>query len=748
MKYIILISLLFFLINIGNAINISAVSFSFNGGGDIYKPMIDSFNKYAKQNNLDITVSLDLYTNENSTSLVTDYESMLDSLIQSDSYDLYFYDNIYSTKFGPHLLNIKEWISQEHLNLYSEGIASQSCVYNDKWVGLPINIDFAVIYSNPLYTNKYNVPAPKTWEELLESGKYIINEEAKIGNTDLIAYNGLFNSLESGTCSLYEFIYSYRNSVNDPYPQLPSQESIDALEMMKKLTQEINTESQFQNDDGYTGSKLMDGKFVFLKFWYLSMVTNYTISPIPGVREGISGSAIGGYNLGISNHIDDSKKQAAVTAFEFITSKDMQKKIIMKNKLYSGIPSLYDDEEVCATVDCAFFKSIQLVARPTSKSNNYSNYSEKFRNYIYEFLYGDKSAYDVLKKINDISKFYYLSLDRSETPFGLIIIISFIILTLTMVFSLKFIYMNKYKPYFRFIPGDMWILSVFGCILIMCTCFTGLGEVTLLKCQLKLLTFSVGFTLSLIPVFCKLIANFPDENSISKWVDNHKYIFLSVFILCDFLLYSLSFNTPYTIEPKLVDDGQNYQKCKTTKSGKLMVYLILISKLIIILCILFFTFVEWNMELTRDDIRYLSVALYMDIISFGVLMFINFMDLNNYIVYYGVPDFIYLFFAVTNYIFLYGFRIIRALMGKESEDEIFLKNFRKNTSSNGNVYLMNSSTSNKFGSASCSNNSSSKDLSNQLSSKILNYHYRKNTNNTSDFSTASTTQLTSNSNYY
>ena len=126
--------------------------------------MIDSFNKYAKQNNLDITVSLDLYTNENSTSLVTDYESMLDSLIQSDSYDLYFYDNIYSTKFGPHLLNIKEWISQEHLNLYSEGIASQSCVYNDKWVGLVsiciynlLNLFYLLLLLFILYYTKWNI---------------------------------------------------------------------------------------------------------------------------------------------------------------------------------------------------------------------------------------------------------------------------------------------------------------------------------------------------------------------------------------------------------------------------------------------------------------------------------------------------------------------------------------------------------------------------------------------------------------
>eukprot|EP00833_Pecoramyces_ruminatium_P004364 jgi/Orpsp1_1/1178396/evm.model.c7180000065111.1 len=202
--------------------------------------MIDLFNTYAKENNLDITLNLDLFTSENSTSLVTDYEAMLTALIESDKYDLYFYDNIYTTKFGENLLNLKEWVSEEHLNLYASGVASQSCVYKNKWVGLPINIDFSVLYSNPEYLNKYNMPVPATWEELLETGKYILNEENNAGNKEVIAYNGLFNKLEAGTCSLYEFIYSYRNSYDAPYPKFPSEESIDALEMMKKMAQEIN----------------------------------------------------------------------------------------------------------------------------------------------------------------------------------------------------------------------------------------------------------------------------------------------------------------------------------------------------------------------------------------------------------------------------------------------------------------------------------------------------------------------------
>ena len=38
--------------------------------------------------------------------------------------------------------------------------------------------------------NKHNQKVPKTWDELLEIGKYILPKEKEKGNNDLIGYNG------------------------------------------------------------------------------------------------------------------------------------------------------------------------------------------------------------------------------------------------------------------------------------------------------------------------------------------------------------------------------------------------------------------------------------------------------------------------------------------------------------------------------------------------------------------------------
>jgi len=50
-------------------------------------------------------------------------------------------------------------------------------VYKDEWVGLPFSVDFSVLYSNPKYLNKYNLSIPQTWDELIDTCKFIKNKE-------------------------------------------------------------------------------------------------------------------------------------------------------------------------------------------------------------------------------------------------------------------------------------------------------------------------------------------------------------------------------------------------------------------------------------------------------------------------------------------------------------------------------------------------------------------------------------------
>jgi len=49
-----------------------------------------------------------------------------------------------------------------------------------------------MLYSNKYLLEKHHKSVPKTWDELLDSAKYILDEEKKAGVTDYVGYNGLF----------------------------------------------------------------------------------------------------------------------------------------------------------------------------------------------------------------------------------------------------------------------------------------------------------------------------------------------------------------------------------------------------------------------------------------------------------------------------------------------------------------------------------------------------------------------------
>jgi len=382
-------------------IEVTAITNVVNGGAEVYKPIVNEFNEYAKEKGLGIHVELNLLTYENSTLKVGDYESSLEATLKKKStkYDIIFYDRIFTHKFGPYLVDLKKYLPEDHFKLYESGIASKTCVYDKKWVGLPMNVDILVLYYNNDLLKKYNKEIPKTWNELIGTSKFITEKEKEANNSTVISFIPFLNvEPELNTCIYYEFIYTFREKVDSPFPSFDSKEAKEALETLKKIKDEIASDDIFKNSMFYLQKMFEDLNFLFMYNWYFpSMGPYFTFSP--GKNSGVSGSVTGGYNVGINNSIDSKKIDASVQFIKFVTSKEKQKEIVMKNKVFSAIPELYDDEEVCKEVDCEKFKNIQLVSRPT-QLRDYSSFSELFRNSISDFLFNGKASTDTLKEIS------------------------------------------------------------------------------------------------------------------------------------------------------------------------------------------------------------------------------------------------------------------------------------------------------------------------------------------------------------
>ncbi|OUM57632.1 hypothetical protein PIROE2DRAFT_17327, partial [Piromyces sp. E2] len=177
----------------------------------------------------------------------------------------------------------------------------------------------------------------------------------------------------------------------------------------------------FQSNDYYAIEKLKNRKYIFLKFWYnpKSARNNVKVTPLPGNKDGIIASCIGGHNI------------------------EIQKEMVISTKLFSGIPILYDDEEICSAIDCNLFKTIQFTPRP--KEKYYNNYIKQVKKYFFKFLYGDSSAEETLNNITNIKKIHYISIKTNESIIGLNI--SF------QVFTQRFLDINS--PWIIYIIGSV-----------------------------------------------------------------------------------------------------------------------------------------------------------------------------------------------------------------------------------------------------------------------------------------------------
>jgi len=51
------------------------------------------------------------------------------------------------------------------------------------------------LYVNRELFQKYELEYPKTWDELIEKGKFILDNERAKGNNELIGYNGLVSGI-------------------------------------------------------------------------------------------------------------------------------------------------------------------------------------------------------------------------------------------------------------------------------------------------------------------------------------------------------------------------------------------------------------------------------------------------------------------------------------------------------------------------------------------------------------------------
>jgi len=677
MKYsiFVLLFLQFMVLTKSVTVNLVVQAFFYYAG--YYQSIIDDFNnKYTKENNLDIELNLILYDETNSTYGEQFYSSTVHSLLskQIGRYDVYIYDPLFTRRYAPYFLDLQEYLPKEHMDMYtSTDEAKKSCYFDGKWLGLPLYVKYKVLYSNKHYLDKYKKQIPKTWDELIETTKDILEGERKEGNTNIMGYNGLMPDNDITTCSIYEYLYSFRKTKDSPMPEFNSQRAVEAFEKFNKIKEATSSNDILKTNDVTVLDIINNGTILFTSSFDNYGEGNkgtYYISEMPGEIDGINGSCLTGLNVGIANYLSDRKIKASVEVVKYLTSIDIQKRFFVNLfRCFTAIKSLYDDAEVCKALDCRLAKNIQSIPRPGALIDDYDTYSENLRKLFYQYLNNERPIKNILIDMDNLMRIHWFNKENSP---DIIFFVTLLVLFYVVLVSPLMLFIHKVKKNFLFLTKDGWILYTIGFLLMITNEVLNFGELTRFKCDINPILFSLSFAFIYTPIIQRLICNIPILNRFSSWVASHRILFNGSIILLEILYNLLYLIQPYRLKAKISNDNNNHYSCVLKDTLSITINSVqLIMNACFYLIIVVLIFLEWNIANTRGNIKNLTFTIATSGPCLILLIILKFVDIQNFRAVYRIRMWIIIIFVLTNHVYVFYFRLfLQKLLGKGKQERI------------------------------------------------------------------------------
>ncbi|KAG4105582.1 periplasmic binding protein-like II [Neocallimastix lanati (nom. inval.)] len=575
-----------------------------------------------------------------------------------------------SKKFGKYLTNLNEYLSETTTEKYKSGITNETYIVDNSFISIPLYLEYDMLYSNLDYLDKYEKPIPKTWNELIDTAKFIISEEQKDGN-ELIGYSADISDTEEGFCSLYEYIYSYRNGISEPYPEITNPEVEEAMKTLKRLKNELGTYGM-RSSNSDISQCLNSTNCLFVKTWNnMPFKGNFTLTNLPGKVEGLSGSILGGYHLGVNKYITEEKKKKIAAVIEHIVEEESQKKISMQFGYQSALKDIYEDLFICGEYEqCQNFKTIQSILRPINVVENYKDYFKKYRNFLLKYLYEDSNLSECLSGIKYLTKVYVVNSELVNIPYMTIIGVT----DLVMIFCYCFAFTKKHRFKFNILSPFYWFLYLLGMIIIMSYGFTGIGKLTEFKCRIRPIVFSLGFTMSNTVLLIRMLTNFPETEIIfSRFCRNHFGKAFLISIGFDIFLNSLALIEPARVET-VSDNDKLYYQCKVESTLNLVaVILIFVYKFAILLGMAVAIFTEWNIEELKYDVHYAIATLFLSFIACIIYLMVSSLNTIQFSLQFVIPAFITYIYAVSCFFSYFIIRFFLRFSEDEESEEAIIK---------------------------------------------------------------------------
>jgi multiple sugar transport system substrate-binding protein len=310
-------------------------------------------------------------------------------------------------------------ISNGEVKKYIPG-AIDAYTFNGKIYGLPFSTDAGMLFYRKDLLQKYKKQVPKTWMELVETSKYIMEQEK---NPDLRGFSSIWKQFEGLTCSALEIIWSYGGDIVDSNgkPAVKTKQLEQALTLMQDMIYkyQITPDGVTTFGNNEMRATMFSKRVIFTRDWpggygqyndpsKSQVVGQVGIAPLPAGPSGKSFSTLGGWGVMVSKF---SKNKAAAFKFaKFRASEEsqIQAALILKDRIPSYLPT-YKDPRMSG--DIAWMKDLVpglRNARPRPKTAFYAQLSDTIQREISYVLARTKTpseaANTIKEKVNDLLK--------------------------------------------------------------------------------------------------------------------------------------------------------------------------------------------------------------------------------------------------------------------------------------------------------------------------------------------------------
>jgi len=386
--------------------NAATVSLFCSGSGSEYEMCSDAANAWAAETGNSVKINRMPASWDEALTL---YQQLLAA--QSQDIDVMIVDVIWTGILKEHLLDLGTLVPEDEIAQHFPAITAAGTV-DGKLVAMPWYTDTGLLFYRQDLLEKYGKPVPKTWAELTETAREIMEGERAAGNADMWGYVWQGNSYEGLTCDAIEWVASSGGGSiidEDGTVTIDNPEAAAALDLAASWVGTISPRGVLEYDEESSRGVFELGNSVFHRNWSYVWGTSQGgggpidgkvgVTALPVGAEGqTSSGCMGTAHMGVSAYTAHPEEAASLLAY--LTGSAEQKRRAIVGAYNPTVSALYEDAEVLAAIpflDDAKAAFDESVSRPSAVAGgDYNQVSTAFYSAVHSVLSGEESASDAL----------------------------------------------------------------------------------------------------------------------------------------------------------------------------------------------------------------------------------------------------------------------------------------------------------------------------------------------------------------